>query len=59
LRENELQECIIAYSLSLVAKTFKWAIQQYPGTKDADSLLDIAFRKGLIPAMRDEILAQN
>jgi hypothetical protein len=37
----------------------KWAIQQYPGTKDADSLLDIAFRKGLIPAMRDEILAQN
>ena len=35
----------------------KWAIQQYPGTKDADGVLDIAFRKGLIPAMRDELLA--
>jgi hypothetical protein len=37
----------------------KWAIQQYPGTKDDDSLLDIAFRKGLIPSMRDEIHPKN
>jgi len=36
----------------------KWAINEYPLTKNADELLDIAFRKGLIPAMRDEILKQ-
>lgn len=34
----------------------KWAIHEYPDIKDADELLDIAFRKGLIPAMHDEIL---
>lgn len=34
----------------------KWAIHQYPMIKDADELLDVAFRKGIIPAMRDEML---
>ena len=34
----------------------KWAVHQYPDIKDADELLSIAFRKGLIPAMRDECL---
>ena len=34
----------------------KWALHQYPQIKDADELLSVAFRKGLIPAMRDEIL---
>lgn len=37
----------------------KWAIHQYPDTPTADELLDIAFRKGIIPAMRDEILAKQ
>jgi Ca2+-binding EF-hand superfamily protein len=34
----------------------KWAIREYPETKDAEELLSIAFRKGLIPAMQDEVL---
>ena len=34
----------------------KWAGRQYPETETADDLLDIAFRKGLIPAMQDVIL---
>ena len=34
----------------------KWAIREYPETKDSEELLSIAFRKGLIPAMQDEIL---
>ena len=34
----------------------KWALHQYPQIKDADELLSVAFRKGLIPAMRDEML---
>ena len=34
----------------------KWALHAYPDIKDADELLSVAFRKGLIPAMRDEIL---
>ena len=33
----------------------KWAIHQYPDVENADELLDVAFRKGIIPAMRDEI----
>ncbi|XP_033630720.1 uncharacterized protein LOC117292690 [Asterias rubens] len=37
----------------------KWAIHQYPETKDAEELLDIAFRKGIIPAMHDEVLGAN
>ena len=32
----------------------KWALRQYPDVENADDLLDIAFQKGLIPAMRDE-----
>ncbi len=31
----------------------KWAIHQYPQIQDTDELLDIAFRKGIIPAMHD------
>ncbi len=30
-------------------------MRQYPKIKDAEELLDVAFRKGIIPAMRDEI----
>ena len=37
----------------------KWAIRQYPETKTAEELLSIAFRKGLIPAMQDEVLKQS
>ena len=36
----------------------KWAIRQYPETATAEDLLSIAFRKGLIPAMQDEVLKQ-
>lgn len=36
----------------------KWAIRQYPETATAEELLSIAFRKGLIPAMQDEVLKQ-
>ena len=32
----------------------KWALRQYPDVSNADELLEIAFQKGLIPAMRDE-----
>ena len=34
----------------------KWAIRQYPQTQTSEELLSIAFRKGLVPAMRDEIV---
>lgn len=34
----------------------KWAMREYPNIKDADELLSVAFRKGIIPAMRDELL---
>ena len=37
----------------------KWAINEYPETKDADELLSIVFQKGLIPAMRDERLKRG
>ena len=37
----------------------KWAIRQYPETETAEELLSIAFRKGLIPAMQDEVLKQS
>ncbi len=33
-----------------------WALRQYPDTATTDDLLSIAFQKGLIPAMQDEIL---
>ena len=32
----------------------KWALQEYPETQDADDLLTIVFRKGLIPVVQDE-----
>ena len=34
----------------------KWALRQYPKIKDADELLSVAFRKGIIPAMQDELV---
>ena len=34
----------------------KWAISEYPDIKDADELLSIAFRKGILPAMCDEVV---
>ena len=37
----------------------KWAIRQYPETQTAEELLSIAFRKGLIPAMQDEVIKQE
>eukprot|EP00794_Sanderia_malayensis_P011796 gene11796-13017_t len=37
----------------------KWAGRQYPATKDAEELLSVAFRKGLIPAMQDEVIKQS
>jgi Ca2+-binding EF-hand superfamily protein len=32
----------------------KWALRQYPETKDMEQLLTIAFQQGLLPAMIDE-----
>ena len=32
----------------------KWALHQYPDICDVDELLAVTFRKGIIPAMRDE-----
>ena len=37
----------------------KWALHQYPEIKDTQELLDIAFRKGLIPAMHDEVVKEK
>ena len=37
----------------------KWAIRQYPETATAEDLLSTAFRKGLIPAMQDEVIKQE
>ena len=34
----------------------KWAIREYPNINDVDELLSITFRKGIIPAMRDELI---
>jgi len=34
----------------------EWALHQYPDMRDADELLEVAFVKGLVPAMRDERL---
>ncbi len=34
----------------------KWAINEYPNVKNSRELLDVTFRKGIIPAMRDEII---
>ena len=37
----------------------KWAISEYENFKDVDELLSIVFRKGIIPAMKDEIVGRN
>ncbi|CAG2220393.1 unnamed protein product [Mytilus edulis] len=38
----------------------KWALKQYPKTiLTADDLLEVAFRKGLIPCMRDEMVGKK
>ena len=37
----------------------KWAIRQYPDVRDTEELLDVTFRKGLIPAMRDELIKKE
>ena len=38
----------------------KWALRQYPrDIKDADELLSVAFRKGIIPAMQDEVVRKK
>ena len=34
----------------------KWALNEYPEIADMNELLSITFRRGIIPAMRDEIL---
>ena len=34
----------------------KWALHEYPEIDDVDKLLSVTFCKGLIPAMRDEVL---
>lgn len=34
----------------------KWAGNAFPETKTAEELLDIAFRKGLLPAMQDGLI---
>ena len=37
----------------------KWALHEYPEVNDVDELLSVTFRKGLIPAMHDEILKRE
>ena len=37
----------------------KWALNQYPNLKNVDELLSFAFRKGLIPAMKDEVIGRQ
>lgn len=37
----------------------KWALHEYPNTETAEEVLEIAFRKGLIPAMRDEYIKKQ
>ena len=37
----------------------KWAVRQYPQIQTAEELLSTAFRKGLVPAMRDEIVPKK
>ncbi|KAL9952348.1 hypothetical protein ACROYT_G039591 [Oculina patagonica] len=37
----------------------KWALRQYPDIKDADQLLSVTFRKGIIPAMQDELVGKK
>lgn len=37
----------------------KWAMREYPNIKDVDELLSFAFNKGIMPAMRDEVLVKK
>ena len=37
----------------------KWALHQYPDIKETQELLDITFRKGIIPAMHDEVVVKK
>ena len=37
----------------------KWAISEYENFKDVDELLSIVFRKGIIPAMKDEVIGRK
>lgn len=34
----------------------KWAGKEYPETKNAEDLLDVAFLQGIVPAMQDEVI---
>ena len=34
----------------------KWALREYPDIATQEQLVDIAFRKGLMPAMRNELV---
>ena len=36
----------------------KWAGRHYADVRDAEDLLSTAFRKGLVPAMQDEVIKQ-
>ena len=37
----------------------KWALREYPDIVEEEELFDVAFRKGIIPAMRDEIIKKS
>ena len=37
----------------------KWALNQYPNLKNVDELLSFTFRKGVIPAMKDEVIGRQ
>ena len=37
----------------------KWTLNQYPKLKNVDEVLSFTFRKGLIPAMRDEVIGRQ
>ena len=37
----------------------KWAMNTYPNIKDTKELLDVTFQRGLIPAMRDEMIKKG
>ena len=37
----------------------KWALKQYPHIDDTEELLDVAFTKAIIPAMRDELIKKE
>ena len=37
----------------------KWALKEYPHIDDTEELLDVAFTKAIIPAMRDELIKKG